>query len=298
MTSDGQNGHSTESHDGDEHVQSALREQRAAVRHFMIFFGVWIALAIFFLLVNIASGSGVWFFWPMLPLMIPLIFLAWRAFAMPRVGDAFVERRMEERGSRARPGSTARSATAVRPVSGDHAATINEAAELIDSIRGEARQVQDSLARNRVLNVAAASDRVLSAVTDYPGETQLASEFVERYLRPANKIVREYVRLSTGNVRSAQATLRQVEDHDLPQLETKFDDIYDRLHRGSVIDLQVAREMLSMDLPESSLDQQLAEQDGTIPPPSAKRSSTEKGRETPREELERLSRERDDHDDA
>src|SRR5690606_41733708 len=44
-------------------------------------------------LINLFAGiSSPWFFWPMLPLTIPLVILAWRAFALIRFDEDWVER--------------------------------------------------------------------------------------------------------------------------------------------------------------------------------------------------------------
>jgi hypothetical protein len=41
----------------------------------------------------------------------------------------------------------------------------------------------------------------------------------------------------------------QVEANDLPALTRRADAIYDRMHRGTLIDLEVAREMMALDSP-------------------------------------------------
>jgi hypothetical protein len=209
----------------------------------MTFAGVYIALGTFFLLINIFAGiSSLWFFWPMLPLTIPLVILAWKAFAEPRFDEAWVERQVEK--AVANPEPTPK-----------HANSPNEMTELaaqaeglIDSMRRSARHIPKPTVRTQALDVCASADRILAAMSDNPTEVMLARDFVHRYLTPADSILEDYSRLASRNVASAEPTLRRVEEHDLPLLGEKLNEVHDRLHRGSLIDLQVAREMLSLDI--------------------------------------------------
>jgi hypothetical protein len=211
----------------------------------MNFAGVYLAVGLFFLLINIFSGiTPVWFFWPMLPMTIPLVMLAWRAFAVTRFDDDWVTEQVEKRV--AQP-----VAATPKPASANGAeieAIAARAEELIDGMRRSARQIPKPAVRTRALDVCAAADRVLSAIGDNPGEVALARDFVGRYLTPASTILNDYARLASRNIAAAQPTLERVEDHDLPLLEEKLHAVHDRLHRGSIIDLQVAREMLSLDV--------------------------------------------------
>jgi hypothetical protein len=226
-----------------ERLRRRARKQAASVREFMTFAGVYLAVGTFFFLINLFSGMDtVWFFWPLIPMTIPLVILAWRAFALQRFDDDWVERQVEK--------ATVRSATPTpQAASRTELSGIEERASgLIDSMRRNARQIPTPAVRTRALDVCAAADRVLAAIGDNPEEVVLARDFVSRYLEPANTILGDYTRLATRNVASAGPTLRRVEEHDLPLLESKLNEVHDRLHRGSIIDLEVAREMLSLDV--------------------------------------------------
>lgn len=117
-------------------------------------------------------------------------------------------------------------------------------------MRSAARTIPKADVRQQTLGLCASADLVLSAIEENPNETELASDFLNRYLTPASAIVTGYSRLANRNIPSGQATLEKVETHDLKLLSTKVDEIYDRLHRGTLIDLEVAREMLSLEVPD------------------------------------------------
>lgn len=224
------------------------RRHAEAVRHFMNFAGVYLAVGTFFLLINIFSGiSPLWFFWPMLPMTIPLVILAWRAFALERFDDAWVEQQVGKRAGAPRV-ATPGPATELDAITA-------QAGEMIDDMRRSARQIGKPGVRAQALDVCATADRVLSAIGDNPGEVALARDFVGRYLTPARTIFDDYARLSSRNIAAARPTLARVEEHDLPLLAKKLDEVHERLHRGSLIDLQVAREMLSLDVSDWEMDE-------------------------------------------
>ena len=248
-------------------ARKQARERAQSIRQFMNFAGVYVAVGLFFLLINIFGGiTPVWFFWPMIPMTIPLVILAWRAFALSRFDDGWVAEQVERRVTQ--PVQAAPKAAPASEIGAIEA----QATDLIDGMRRSARQIPKPAVRTRALDVCAAADRVLSAIGDNPGEVALARDFVGRYLSPASTILNDYARLASRNIAAAEPTLERVEDHDLPLLEEKLNEVHDRLHRGSIIDLQVAREMLSLDvsdwgiedLPEqssASLDEEMAERE-------------------------------------
>lgn len=224
------------------------RRRAEAVRHFMNFAGVYLAIGMFFLLVNVFAGLGsLWFFWPMLPMTIPLVILGWRALAVERFDDEWVEQQVEKRAGAPAP--------AMREPATELDAITAQAGELIDDMRRSARQIGKPGVRAQALDVCATADRVLSAIGDNPEDVALARDFVGRYLTPARTIFDDYARLSSRNIAAAQPTLARVEEHDLPLLAKKLDEVHERLHRGSLIDLQVAREMLSLDVSDWEMDE-------------------------------------------
>ena len=59
------------------------------------------------------------------------------------------------------------------------------------------------------------------------------------------------IRLAGRDVAGAGATLRRVEEQNLPLIESRLDALYDQLHRGEIVDLAVASEMLDIELLDS-----------------------------------------------
>lgn len=233
-----------------ERARKEARARARSVRNFMNFAGVYVAVGMFFLLINIFSGfASVWFFWPMIPMTIPLVILAWQAFALSRFDDDWVNRQVEKRVAQPAP-----AAVKASPASEIDAIT-TQAAGLIDGMRRSARQIPKPGVRAQALDVCASADKVLSAIGDNPEEVALARDFVGRYLLPASTILDDYARLASREIASARPTLERVEEHDLPLLEKKLDEVHERLHRGSIIDLQVAREMLSLDVSDWGVEE-------------------------------------------
>lgn len=118
-------------------------------------------------------------------------------------------------------------------------------------IRRLADQIAKPAARRQALGLATTAERILFALAEdghrLP-DAQLARTFLDRHLTTTETILERYVRLSARGVLSAEATLTKVEEHDLPLLARKLTDLYERLHRGDVIDLETASEMLDLDL--------------------------------------------------
>lgn len=222
--------------------------------------GAFFSVGMFFLILNlITDHNNLWFFWPLLPWGVGLSIHAWNVFFSDRwFNDQWEERQVQKHLARKEPTYEA----------GDDNVTGNQdidqlmvrASGLIDTMRTSARQIPGADARREALDACAASDQVLAAINDHPEELPLARDFVNRFLEPASQIVTDYSRLSNRNVPSAKATLEQVEQHDLPLITRKANELYDRLHRGALIDLEVAREMLTLDMADASVPDSRSEQ--------------------------------------
>lgn len=256
-----------------EDAEQRARAEARRLREFMTHLGSFVAVGLFFLTINLLTNPhSLWFFWPMLPWGIGLAIHGWKVFWNDRLfGDSWEERRVQRTLGRPQA-ALPPPAPAATPEIGE---ILRQGTALVDAMRGNARQIPKPAVRQQALALCASADRVISAIGENPDEAALARDFLDRYLAPANKIVDDYARLASRNVASAQPTLTQVEEHDLPQLTSKFDELYDRLHRGSLIDLQAAREMLSLDIPGWDQDAAPAPVKTLLPPapgePSAPR---------------------------
>ena len=109
--------------------------------------------------------------------------------------------------------------------------------------------INDREVRLRVTNLVDDADRILTSLRDR-GDTVLAHTFNDRYLAPATTILTRYARLVSRDLTTARPVLDRVETHDLPLLQRRYDEFYEQVHRGDLIDLEVASEMLAFELDE------------------------------------------------
>jgi hypothetical protein len=217
---------------------------RAHLASFLLF-------SVFMFVVNVLTSPGNWwFYWPVFFWLWAVVIHAVATYgAAAPSGIIHSLRSLIPRGTgRSAPGAPQ---TPGNP--GPDAATA--ATEDISAIEARvarlwrtARQIPNESVRERAFRVCAAADRVAEALaTDRPNP-ELAGWFSDRYLTPAETILERYVRLAGRDIAAAEPALRKVEDEDLPLLESRLDELYDRLHRGDVIELSVASEMLDLDL--------------------------------------------------
>ena len=109
--------------------------------------------------------------------------------------------------------------------------------------------INDREVRLRVSNLVDDADRILTSLRDR-GDIVLAHTFNDRYLAPATTILTRYSRLVSRDLTTARPVLDRVETHDLPLLLRRYDEFYEQVHRGDLIDLEVASEMLAFELDE------------------------------------------------
>lgn len=125
---------------------------------------------------------------------------------------------------------------------------------VVDEMRSSIRRLPHGQPRRDAMSMVAKADDILLAIEERPTEVLLARDFLNGLLIPVGKLLGDYTRLSLRDIPSAQPTLRDVEQNDFPALLKRLDAVYDRLHRGNLIDLEVAREMMALDTPiQSSL---------------------------------------------
>lgn len=234
----------------EERARAAARKQAEDLRGFLTHLTCFLAVGLAFFFLNlVTSRDSWWFFWPLLPWSVGLIIHGWNTVTNDRLlNEAWVERKAQSMLARQQPAPAP--AAPRGPDDQDQATggTIRRTEHLIDGMRTSARQIPTPEIRRQALAVCASADQVFSAIMENPAEAMLARDFLDRYLTPASRILGEYARLASRDIASARPTLAKVEEHDLPFLRTRFDELYDRLHRGRLIDLQVAREMLSIDV--------------------------------------------------
>ena len=236
-----------------ETAEERARARVKEVREFYGHLGVYLLVILFLLILNLMTGpETLWVVWPALGWGIGIALHGWNVLVADRVFDSGWEDRQVEKQLARSTGDHVPQAPE-KVVATDISRLTSGASRLIDQMRSSARQIPNTNARRQALDACAASDQVLAAIIDHPDELPLARDFVHRFLEPATQVVTDYSRLSNRNVPSARATLEQVEQHDLPLITKRANELYDRLHRATLIDLEVAREMLTLDMADTSV---------------------------------------------
>lgn len=223
---------------------------------------VYVVTGIFLLTLNLLTSPGeLWFYWP-------LFFWGWAlAFhAIGTFGTQAPARTMEALRSlipgqqsgiempevEANPApAPQRAASARRSSSAPFAATAFAALhERIEGLRAVTAQLPEGPVHDQALRICAAADRIAAAMAADRASEELVTWFDTQLLTPAASLLGSYVKLSSRGVSGAEDTLRHVEEQNLPLLESRFDALYTQLHRGEIIDLAVASEMLELEPPE------------------------------------------------
>lgn len=222
-------------------ARERARKRNDDLQAFAIHLGVFLIVITGLFLIDVATGPDWWFFFPAIAWGIGLAIHGWvtatEVIFKDRAEKPAVEKRTSPKASPV-PATTASSQV------------VERSTQLIDQMRTASRRIPNQDVRRQALALCGSADQVLSVIEETPGEDALARDFLARYLTPATSIITDYSRLANRNVASARPTLEKVESHDIPLLSAKLDELHDRLHRGSLIDLEVAREMLSLDMAE------------------------------------------------
>lgn len=116
----------------------------------------------------------------------------------------------------------------------------------VDEMRAIGRNMRTASARRNALLAVSSIENTLLALENQVDELPLARDFAGSFLEPAHKIFVEYDRLSRREIQSAQELLAEVEQQDLPRITQRAEEVHERVHRGTMIDLEVAREMLNL----------------------------------------------------
>ena len=217
-------------------------------------------------IINLITWGGYfWAIWPAMAWGIGLLFHTLNTWG-PRRDKDWEERKARELVARHQGPRPTRygegrirepfvGGAATHAASGDSSpATVAEltaqAGEEIDRLRRVARQIPTPEVRREALEVLASADQIVAALGDGEGDEATARTFLDRYLGPTGTILVRYQRLATRDIDAAQPALRRVEEHDLPLLNRRMNELHGQLHQGDVIDLQVASEMLAFELDE------------------------------------------------
>ncbi|MCO5226817.1 MAG: 2TM domain-containing protein [Thermomicrobiales bacterium] len=208
------------------------------------------------MVLNIATGPGdLWFLWVAFFWGIGLAFHAVDTFMgdSSRLAKTIVDRiegpSSDVADAKPTPHRPTITAPERAPSQTEISAIIRDGQAVVDRMRHDVRTLPQNRARRDAMLMVSKADEILLAIEEQPDEVLLARDFLNGLLKPIGKLLTDYSRLAVRDVPSAQPTLREVEEKDFPALITRLDAVYERLHRGSLIDLEVAREMMALDTP-------------------------------------------------
>lgn len=241
-------------HEPAEEMETADRQPAKPSKKETAFRGhltVYIVTGVFLFTLNLLTSPGdFWFHWPLFFWGWALVFQAVATYGSDAPMRVLtVVRSIIPSLSNLFPAATP---TTKR---GAHSAPFAAAAfasvhERIERLKEAAWQIPDGPVRNQALRICAAADRIVATMAADRTDAATVGWFDSQLLEPTESLLRRYSRLASRGVGGAGDTLRRVEEHNLPLLESRFDALYDQLHRGEIIDLAVASEMLDLDPPD------------------------------------------------
>ena len=202
-----------------------------------------IIMAMLFL-INMLTWDG------MLWMVFPAI--GWGAFLSIHGGIAWltanagVSNRMVDRARQPVSIPTPKSTANANTPMGELEKIVLSGLDKVDEMRIIGRRMSTPSARRNALIAVSSIENTLLALENQVDELPLARDFSGSFLEPAHKVFVEYDRLSRRDVQSAKALLQEVEQKDLPRITERAEQVHERVHRGTMIDLQVAREMLHL----------------------------------------------------
>jgi hypothetical protein len=209
----------------------------------------YLVTGLFLLTLNLlTSPTSLWFYWPLFFWGWAIVIHAITAFGADAPARMVATARSLVPGSGAPPPSPVRSAPSAhgRPSAG----SVERVEERVKRLWRIARQIPEGPVRDQAFRISAAADRVAEVMAADRTDAGTVAWFNDRLLAPTETMLTQYVRLRSRDVPGAGSTLRRVEDESLPAIEARLDALYDQLHRGAVIDLAVASEMLEFELPD------------------------------------------------
>ncbi|MBW3634428.1 MAG: 2TM domain-containing protein [Chloroflexi bacterium] len=226
----------------------------------------YLVVGLFLLTLNLLTSPGeLWFYWPLFFWGWALVFQAvatygaeapWQALAVvrsivPGLGTRAQPKGTPGEGDPAGAGTWGRAARRAPHSAPFAAAAFASVHERIEGLKEIALQIPAGPVREQAFRICAAADRIAEAMAADRTDAKTVTWFNERLLEPAERLLAGYVRLAGRGVAGAGETLRRVEEQNLPLIESRLDALYDQLHRGEIVDLAVASEMLDIELLDS-----------------------------------------------
>lgn len=214
---------------------------------------VYLCVGLFLFTLNIlTSPSELWFYWPLFFWGWALVFQAVAAYGAEAPRRVLADlRAIVPWLPKTLPSPTPPAPRRPPGAAPFAAAAFASAHERIERLKESAWQIPEGPARDRALRICAGADRVVATMAADRTDAETVGWFDAQLLEPTESILRRYARLRSRGVTGADDTLRRVEEHNLPLLESRFETLHDQLHRGDIIDLAVASEMLDFEPPRT-----------------------------------------------
>lgn len=226
-----------------EREDAEARPVAAFRNHLMIF----LVTGVFLVTLNLlTSPRSLWFYWPLFFWAWALVFQAVRTFGADAPAQVLATLRSLIPGAGGPPQARTGSRSGNAPADLDALAAVEERVKRLWRI---ARQIPEGPVRDQAFRICAAADRVAEVMSTDRTDPDTVAWFDAQLLMPTENLLSRYTRLRARDIASAEDALRRVETENLPQLEARLDALYDQLHRGEIVDLAVASEMLDIELP-------------------------------------------------
>lgn len=208
---------------------------------------VYVCVGLFLLTLNLLTSPGeLWFYWPLFFWGWALVIQAAATYGTDAPARVLGILRSMVPGSTPVPSAPGRTA-AETPFAASAFAAVHERIERLKAI---AWQIPEGPGRDQAIRISATAERIIAVMAADRRDAATVTWFDTQLLEPTLSLLDHYARLSRRGVAAADETLRRVEEDNLPRLKSRFDTLYDHLHRGEIVDLAVASEMLDFDLPE------------------------------------------------
>ena len=212
---------------------------------------VYLVTGLFLLSLNLLTSPGeLWFYWPLFFWSWALDFQAVATYGADAPARALAVLRSIVPGlatTASVPASGARRRSSGAPFAATAFAAVHDR---IQELKAISVQIPDEAVREWAVRIGEAADRIVAAMAADRTDARTVTWFERSLLEPTASLLGRFVRLRGRGVSDADETLRRVEEQTLPLLESRFDTLYAQLHRGEIVDLEVATEMLDFELLE------------------------------------------------
>ena len=166
-------------------ARTQVREERDFYSHLASFAGV---IGLLFV-IDVLTGSGWWFYWPMLGWGIAVVVHAFQVFGGRRFGAAWESKKvsdlLESPGNRNRPAGQRST-----PPASELERLIVQAQVEVELMRSSAERIASDDVRLRAIGVCDRAENIVHALAEPGRDEFLAREFVDRDTRSGNNDVR------------------------------------------------------------------------------------------------------------